>query len=69
MGRSASIGCGLAGKRIFSEEIENICRFGEGFNLIPKAGYSGPGWWCSIESEEFFLGVAAYICLSCFLAS
>jgi len=54
MGRSASIGCDLAGRRIFSEKIENICRFDEGFNLVPKAGYSGPGWWCSIESEEFF---------------
>ena len=54
MGRSASIRCDLAGKRIFGEKIENICRFDEGFNLIPKAGYLGPGWWGSIESEEFF---------------
>src|SRR5215469_5857861 len=69
MGCSASIGCDLAGRRIFSEKIENICRFDEGFNLVPKAGYSGPGWWCSIESEEFFVvnavfkSLNAYYCL------
>jgi len=54
MGRSASIGCDLAGRRIFDEKIENICRFDEGFNLTPKAGLPGPWWWSSIESEEFF---------------
>ena len=55
MGRSASIGYNLAGRRIFDEKIENICRFDEGFNLTPKAGLPGPWWWSSIESEEFFL--------------
>ena len=60
MGRSASIGCDLAGKEMFSEKIENICQFDEGFNLIPNAGCLGPGWWCSIESEEFFLYKSFY---------